>query len=123
MWLFVTEVDAINNNTFKIGTATRGVHTGNNGLYVGNSSGDYGYTTKWGKTTYAYRPIRLEAGQYYYSYHWAATSASALADFGRVFLIPDTVELDYNRVLLSKNANITHPYGRRQPRFCCRLEI
>ena len=109
MWLFVTEVDAINNNTFKIGTATRGVHTGNNGLYVGNSSGDYGYTTKWGKTTYAYRPIRLEAGQYYYSYHWAATSASALTDFGRVFLIPDTVEIDYNRVLLSKNANITHP--------------
>ena len=109
MWLFVTDINEINNNSFKIGNATRGVHAGNNGLYVGCSANDYGYTTKWGKTTYAYRPIRLEAGQYYYSYHWAATSASGLTDFGRVFLIPDTVELDYNRVYLSRNTNITHP--------------
>lgn len=105
-WLFVTENRNSSNNCFRIGGATRGVHAGSKGLYVGNNTDDYGYTTKWGKTTYAYRPIRLEPGQYHYSYSWTATSASPTTDFGRFFIIPDTVDLNCDRTILSKSGAV-----------------
>lgn len=83
-------------NTLIFGKDERGVKTDSTALYVTNNGVDYGYSSKKSQVAvYAYRTLRLEAGEYLVSYDWKSVGnyqnnwgTDYYYDFARVFLAP-----------------------------------
>lgn len=83
-------------NTLIFGKDERGVKTDSTALYVTNNGVDYGYSSKKSQVAvYAYRTLRLEAGEYLVSYDWKSVGnyqnnwgRDYYYDFARVFLAP-----------------------------------
>ena len=83
-------------NTLIFGKDERGVKTDSTALYVTNNGVDYGYASNQSQVAvYAYRTLRLEAGEYLVTYDWKCVGdyqnrwgSDYYYDFGRVFLAP-----------------------------------
>lgn len=80
-------------NKLVVGSDTMAVHSGNKALYVSHNDSDYFYYFGYASDVHAYRPIRLEAGEYICEFDWRCAGEDT-RDYGRVYLVPTAQKIE-----------------------------
>ncbi len=85
-------------NGWHLGTATHNGE-GSRALYISNDEGvSNSYSITATTSSYAYRPVGLESGEYAFQYNWICNGESTY-DYLRVFLAPGNAEFTANNTL------------------------
>ena len=88
-----TLVNGSQTNKLVIGSDTMAVHSGNRAMYVSHNDSDYFYYFGYASDVHAYRPIRLNAGEYICEFDWRCAGEDT-RDYGRVYLVPTAQKIE-----------------------------